>query len=279
MRERRPPPFRGKRPLSRPARAIRVTPEPSEPIATDGKMRLNRYLASAGVCSRRAADDLIAGGRVTVNGQHVRELGVRVDPKEDDVRVDGVRVDLEKPVYVLFNKPAGVLCTNAQNEPRRRVIDFLPHVRGRIYTVGRLDAESEGLILLTNDGGFAQRLAHPRYGVPKVYAVLVRGAVTKEHAEKARGGVWLAEGRTGGARIAIESRGRDRTYLRVTIREGKNRELRRVFARLGYPVISLKRIRIGDLSLHGLGEGKSRFLTRDEVDGLLAKAQQEDLSG
>jgi len=242
-------------------------------VLEDGLMRLNRFLASAGLCSRRTADQWIQEGRVEVNGERVTELGVRVDPQGDDVRYMGARVRLERSTYVLFNKPRGVLCTNASNEPRRRVLDFLSSVRGRLYTVGRLDADSEGLILVTNDGAFAQSMAHPSHGVPKTYAVLVRGRVGPDEIKKARGGVWLAEGRTGGADIRVERTSRDRTYLKVTIREGRNREIRRVFARLGFPVISLKRVRIGNLSLHGLGSGKYRFLSRDEIADLLNVAK------
>jgi 23S rRNA pseudouridine2605 synthase len=245
------------------------------PPAADGKVRLNRFLAQSGVSSRRAADGLIKGGRVTVNGEVVRELGVRVDPTHDEVTCDGNRVATEPPVYLLFNKPSGVVCTNARHEQRERVIDFLPHIRGRIYTVGRLDLESEGLILVTNDGTFAQKMAHPRFGVPKTYAVLVRGRVSKEDLDKARGGVWLSEGRTAGARFTIERQSKDRTYMKVVLREGKNREIRRIFAKLGYPVITLKRVRIGSLTLHGLGRGKGRFLTRNEVAELSARAEQE----
>jgi 23S rRNA pseudouridine2605 synthase len=262
------------RPRIRRRRPLAVTPLPVAAPA-DGRMRLNRYLASSGICSRRAADELIAAGRVTVNGEPVRDLGRRVDPAQDVVRYDGVKVAREKPVYVLFNKPKGVLCTNAGNEPRKRVIDYMPQVRGRIYTVGRLDAESEGLILLTNDGDFALRVAHPRYGVPKTYAVLVRGRLTQEDRDKAKGGVWLSEGRTGGMNLVVERMSADRTYLKVTIREGKNRELRRVFSKLGYAVISLKRVRIGPLSLHGLGEGEYRFLRPEEVQQVLAAGQTE----
>jgi pseudouridine synthase len=250
-----------------------VTRESAE-VADDGRIRLNRFLATAGICSRRSADVAIAKGRVMVNGEVVTQLGLRIDPAEDDVRCDEQRVRPELPVYVLFNKPKGVVCTNARNEVRKRVIDFLENVRGRLYTVGRLDAESEGLVLLTNDGDFAQSVAHPRFGVSKTYAVLVRGRLTREEIKKVRGGVWLAEGRTGGARIRVERLGRDRTYLKVQIQEGKNREVRRVFARLGHPVISLKRVRIGSLTLHGLGVGKHRFLTRAEVGGLVAQPKK-----
>ncbi len=256
-------------------KAVVVTPEPSA-VPEDGLIRLNRFLATAGICSRRSADDLIVKGRVTVNGEVVKQLGSRIDPADDDVRYDGQRVRPERPVYVLFNKPKGVVCTNAKNEVRKRAIDFMESIRGRIYTVGRLDAESEGLVLLTNDGDFAQAVAHPRFGVTKTYAVLVRGRVSRANVEKARGGVWLAEGRTGGARIRIERTGRDRTYLKVQIQEGKNREIRRVFARLGFPVISLKRVRIGHLTLHGLGSGKHRFLTRAEVGDLVPQASKAE---
>ena len=250
-------------------RAVRVTPLPFE-VESDGKIRLNRFLASTGVCSRRAADDLIRSGRISVNSSLVTELGSRLDPDRDEVRFDEVRVRPERKVYLLLNKPKGVVCTNARNERRKRAIDFVQDIRGRVYTVGRLDAESEGLILLTNDGDLAQAVSHPSRGVPKTYAVLVRGVLSREDFEKARKGIWLSEGRTAGARISIQRRGRDRTYLKVTIREGKNREIRRVFARLGYTVLLLKRVRIGDLTLHGLGAGKFRFLKPREVVELLA---------
>jgi 23S rRNA pseudouridine2605 synthase len=272
---RRPLPRRGKKP-------IRVTPLSNEvevevdvevEVESDGKIRLNRFLASAGVCSRRAADDLIRAGRVTVDGSIVTELGTRVDPEQTEVRFDDVRVRPERKVYVLFNKPKGVVCTSARNEQRKRAIDCVEGIKGRVYTVGRLDAESEGLILLTNDGDFAQAISHPSRGVPKTYAVLVRGRLRREDFEKARKGIWLAEGRTGGARMAVQRRGRDRTYLKVTIHEGMNREIRRVFARLGYVVLSLKRVRIGGLTLHGLGAGKYRFLKLKEVQEMLGSSR------
>lgn len=260
----------------KPRRALRVTPSSAPaPAVEDGKVRINRFLASAGICSRRTADQYVAGGRVAVNGKVVRELGLRIDPDSDDVRVDGVKIEPERPVYVLFNKPKGVICTNASKEHRRRVIDFLPHVRGRVYTVGRLDADSEGLILLTNDGDFALKMMHPRYGVPKTYSVVVKGALGKDDLEKARGGVWLSEGKTGNFLLHVDHRDRDKTYLKVTIREGKNREVRRVFAKIGFPVQSLKRIRIGRLTLHGLSQGESRFLNRPEVEELLGDAMAE----
>lgn len=254
--------------------ALKVTALPVK-LEDDGKVRLNRFLASAGICSRRAADALIEQGRISINGEVSLKLGVRVDPSVDDVRFDGSRVQTERKVYLLFNKPRGVVCTSAKNEQRRRVIDYLPKVRGRVYTVGRLDADSEGLILLTNDGDFAQLVAHPSHGIPKTYAVLVKGRIGKDETSKARGGVWLSEGKTGGARIIVQRLGRDRSYLKVVLREGRNREIRRIFAKLGYPVISLKRIRIGGLNPHGLGMGKHRFLTKAEVQQLANAAKQD----
>jgi 23S rRNA pseudouridine2605 synthase len=270
----RPP---GPRRTPRPARALQVTaaPDAAQAGEEDGSVRLNRYLALAGVCSRRAADEHIAGGRVSVNGEVVRELGTRIDPIHDEVRHDEQRIKPERPVYVLFNKPKGVVCTNAPNEHRRRVVDYLEGLRGRVFTVGRLDADSEGLILVTNDGRFAQRMTHPRYGVGKTYAVTVKGTLEAEDLERAQGGVWLSDGRTSGFRIAIERRGRDRTFLKVTLREGRNREIRRVFAKLGYGVLALKRTRIGDLTLHGLGKGRWRFLHPTEVEALLQRSEEE----
>jgi len=255
---------------------VKVTPAAPVPSTEGGLVRLNRFLAQAGVASRRGADELIAAGRVAVNGEVDRELGRRVDPARDTVEVDGERVQVERPVYLLVNKPAGVVCTNAPHEKHTRLIDLLPHVRGRVFTVGRLDLDAEGLILVTNDGAFAQAMTHPRYGIPKTYAVLVRGRVSDEVVEKARGGVWLAEGRTGRAKIVVERLGRDRSYLKVTVRESKHHELRRVFAKLGHPVLALKRVRIGSLTLHRLGRGESRFLGEHEVAALLAQASQED---
>ena len=270
----RPPRGRPVRTSKRRAAGIVVTPTaPPDAGSKDGKVRLNHFLAMSGVCSRRAADELIATGRIEVNGALVTALGTRIDPQQDDVRFDGNRVQPERPVYVLFNKPKGVVCTNARHEQKKRVIDFMPQVRGRLFTVGRLDLDSEGLILLTNDGAFALEMTHPRYGVPKLYAVLVRGRIEQRDLDKARGGVWLAEGPTTGMNVRVERTGKDRTYMKVTLREGKNREIRRVFAKLGYPVLELKRVRIGELNLHGLSDGKWRFLQRHEVEALRAAAR------
>ena len=259
----------------RPARrspAVKVTPAKGLAPSPDGLIRLNRFLADAGICSRRAADELIATGRIAIKGEVVVELGVRVDPMSTEVFFDGQPVRREKKVYVLYNKPKHVVCTNAAGDAGRRVIDFLPKLRGRVYAAGRLDAESEGLLLLTNDGDLAQAVTHPSHGITKTYAVVIKGRVDEDGLKKLRKGVWLSEGKTIGALIKVERRSRDRSYMKVTLREGRNREIRRIFARVGHSVLSLKRIRIGRLNLHGLSSGKYRFLRPDEVKDLRADA-------
>ncbi len=244
--------------------------------ASRGLVRLNAHLARCGVASRRGADGLIAEGRVQVDGKVVRELGTRIDPLRAEVRVDGERLRPEKPVYVLLHKPKGVVCTNAPNERKPRAIDLCATVKGRIFPVGRLDADSEGLLLMTNDGAFAARMTHPRYGVPKIYSLVLRGRIDEADLRKARGGVWLAEGRTQGLGIRVRRRGRERSYLEVSVREGRNRELRRIFARVGHPVLRLRRIRIGSLSIRGVGRGRWRFLKPAEVRALLEAASAGD---
>lgn len=236
-------------------------------------VRLNKYLADHGVASRRACDELILEGKVTVDGEPVTQLGTKIVPHDQRVEVDGYILRPEKAQrrYYLLNKPAGVLCTNERRETRPRAIDLITaRDKGRIYTVGRLDEESKGLILLTNDGEFAQHVAHPRFGVPKTYRVKVRGHVAEEAVQKIREGVHLSEGRTSGARIVVQRRGREYSTLDVTLLEGMNREVRRVFARVGYKVVDLKRTTIGPLTTRGLKVGHWRQLSRPEVEALLS---------
>lgn len=235
-------------------------------------VRLNKYLADRGVASRRRCDELIATGHVTVDGNVVTEMGVRVDPETTRVEVDGTYLEpgLGRRYYLL-NKPRGVVCTNDRREARPRAIDLIRDPdKGRIYTVGRLDEDSEGLILLTSDGEFAQRISHPRFGVRKTYLVKLRGRVETEAVERIRGGVHLAEGRTGGARARVVKRTNQFSVLEVTLSEGKNREVRRIFAQVGFKVQSLKRVRIGNLSDRRLKPGQWRPLMRAEVRDLLA---------
>ena len=235
-------------------------------------VRLNKYLADHGVASRRACDELISAGKVIVDGLPETKLGTKVDPVLQTVEVDGVllRAEGTSRRYYLLNKPAGVVCTNERRETRPRAIDLIRDPsKGRIYTVGRLDEESKGLILITNDGEFAQRIAHPRFGVPKTYAVKVVGNIDEDAVQKVRGGVYLSEGKTGGARIVVIRRTRNYSFLNVTLREGINREVRRIFARVGYKVVDLKRVSIGPLNDRGIKIGHWRSLSRPEVEYLL----------
>lgn len=230
--------------------------------------RLNKLLAHAGVGSRRHCDDLIAAGRVTVDGHAVRELGVRVDPEAQKICVDAVPVRLEKMVYWLVNKPRGYLCTN--HDPSRRPLarDLVPHVEQRVYTVGRLDESSEGLLLLTNDGDLAHKLMHPRFGVEKTYLVQVAGVPNKEDVQKLLQGVFLAEGKVKAKSVKRMKSDGDSCTMRIVLNEGKNREIRRMLARLGHKVLRLKRIAMGPVQLGGLARGKSRRLTREELQWL-----------
>jgi 23S rRNA pseudouridine2605 synthase len=236
-------------------------------------VRLNKLLADHGIASRRGADALIAAGKVSVDGEPATELGLRVDPERQKVEIDGfvLKPRAAKRRYYLLNKPAGVVCTNEGRETRPRAVDLVTDPRkGRIYTVGRLDEASLGLILLTNDGTFANRIMHPRYGVTKTYLVKVRGEIDDAALQKVREGVRLSEGRTAGARILVERRGRDHSLLTVTIREGMNREIRRSFAKVGFKVLELRRTRIGPVTDRGLKTGKWRELEEDEVEALIA---------
>jgi 23S rRNA pseudouridine2605 synthase len=241
-------------------------------------VRLNKYLADRGVASRRKCDELIAGGKVLVDGEPVTELGSKVDPEVNVVEVDGrvFKPGTSRHRYYLLNKPKGVVCTNDRREAKKRAIDLITDPdAGRIYTVGRLDEESTGLILLTNDGDFTNLIAHPRHEVPKTYLVKVRGRIETEPLEKLRKGVHLAEGRTGPIKVRVLKRTSHFSSLSVTLAEGKNREVRRVFARVGFNVIGLRRTRIGNLSDRRLKEGQWRPLRRREVDDLIAVARGE----
>lgn len=231
-----------------------------------GMERLQKVLANAGVASRRQCERLIATGHITVDGRVVKEMGVVVDPSESVICCDGVPIHEERKVYYLLNKPRGFVCTNRDELGRPRAVDLLRDVPQRVYTVGRLDEDSEGLIIITNDGKLTELLSHPRYGVPKTYRVEVGGRVDLEDLRASLGrGVWLSEGKTAPARVRIVQKGRNNTVLEITLREGRNREVRRVLARSGYVVRSLRRIKIGWLSDPRLKPGRYRRLSRGEV--------------
>jgi 23S rRNA pseudouridine2605 synthase len=236
--------------------------------------RLNKYLAHAGVGSRRHCDEMIQHGRVSVDGRVVRELGTRVDAERQQVCVDGQPLQGEKLVYWLVHKPRGYLCTNSDPAGRPLAIDLVPHVPQRVYTVGRLDEDSEGLLLLTNDGDLAYRLMHPRFGVRKTYLVQVAGKPTREDLDQLLKGVWLSEGHVRAQRVKRLKTQGDSTWLEIVLSEGKNREVRRMLARLQHKVMRLRRTAIGPLRLDRLPKGKSRHLKPEELERLRQAAQR-----
>lgn len=233
----------------------------------DGMDRLNKFLAHAGVGSRRHCDDLIKAGRVSIDGAVVRELATRVEPGQD-VKVDGQPLHEEKLVYWLVNKPRGYLCTNHDPQRRPLAIHLVPKVSQRVYTVGRLDESSEGLLLLTNDGDLAHRLMHPRFGVEKTYLVQVAGNPSSEDLKQLLKGVWLSDGHVKARQVKRLKRQGQSTWLRIVLSEGKNREIRRMLARLQHKVVRLRRIALGPVELGHLATGKARPLSRGEIASL-----------
>jgi 23S rRNA pseudouridine2605 synthase len=241
--------------------------------------RLNKYLAHAGVGSRRHCDDMIVHGRVRVDGEVVRELGTRVDPEQQEVHIDGQSLKPERLVYWLVNKPRRFLCTNHDPAGRPRALDLVPHVSERVYTVGRLDEDSEGLLLLTNDGDLAFRLMHPRFGVYKTYLVQVAGKPSREDYEKLLRGVWLSDGHVKAKRVKRLKAQGESTWLEIVLAEGKNREVRRILAQLGHKVMRLKRTALGPITLDRLPKGKSRKLKPDEVERLRRATERKPRPG
>jgi 23S rRNA pseudouridine2605 synthase len=227
--------------------------------------RLNKFLAHAGVGSRRHCDDLILRGRVAVDGYVVRELGTKIDPEGQQVAVDGQPLRTERLVHWLVNKPRGYLCTNNDPAGRPRAVDLVPHVSQRVYTVGRLDEDSEGLLLLTNDGDLAHRLMHPRFGVEKTYHVQVAGLPQRDDLQQLLKGVWLSDGHVRARRVKRLKAQGESTWLEIVLSEGKNREVRRMLARLGHKVMRLRRVAIGPVRLDRLPPGKARRLKPEEL--------------
>jgi 23S rRNA pseudouridine2605 synthase len=237
------------------------------------KERLHKFMAAAGVASRRKCETLIEEGRVRVNSHLVNSLPAFVDPDKDTVTVDGRRVRPAPKLYYLLNKPKGVVCTNRDPCGRKKAIDLVPS-KQRLICVGRLDMDTQGLIILTSDTELANQLTHPRYQVPKTYVARVKGRVTGEHAEKLKKGVWLSEGHTGRAAVKIIKRGPNESAVEITIRQGLNRQVRRSLARIGLPVKSLKRTKIAHLTDKGLPPGRNRPLTKPEIQKLRDHAKQ-----
>lgn len=231
-------------------------------------IRLQRFLAMAGAGSRRHCEEFILTGRVTVDRQTVTELGFRVVPGEHDVRLDGERVRLERKTWYLLNKPTGYLCTNSDPSGRPRVIDLFPKGRERLFTVGRLDENSQGLLLVTNDGELAHKLAHPRFRVRKVYRVQVAGIPTREILDQLKRGLYFAEGRfkVADARL-VRTRGNS-AVVELELLEGQNREIRRLLAKLGHKVQRLERVALGTVTLGDLPLGQYRLLAPQEIADL-----------
>lgn len=233
--------------------------------------RVQKILAAAGVASRREAEKLIVAGKVKVNGKLVKELGVKADSFKDRITVDGKPVQLEEKVYYMFYKPRGVVTTMKDPEGRRCIADYTGDLGERVFPVGRLDYNTEGLLLLTNDGDLAQKLAHPSNETKKTYVARVLGIVPEEKFDKLRMGVELEDGVTAPATVNLRTydHARNITEFDITIHEGRNRQVRRMCDAIGFPVRDLKRIKMGPLSLRGLGRGKLRELEFGELNALV----------
>lgn len=263
----------------RPARKTKPPARKSSPPSAETSrvpgtpQRLQKVLAAAGHGSRRQCEELILTGRVEVDREVVTHLGTRVDPQKQKIRVDGVELRQPKTVWYALNKPMGVVCTNRDPGGRPRAVDLIPELQERLFPVGRLDMNSEGLLLLTNDGELANQLAHPRYEIKKVYRVLVAGQATRETLVQLQRGVYLSEGLTRIAGVTIKRRYKKSTILEMVLQEGKNREIRRVLARVGHKVMRLVRVATGPIKLGDLEPGDSRRLTRKEIEALRRHVQ------
>jgi 23S rRNA pseudouridine2605 synthase len=231
------------------------------------KKRLQKVMASAGVASRRQCEELILQGMVRVNGRVVEELPAFADPDVDTITVGGRPLQQPRRVYYLLNKPKGIICTSSDPQGRPRAVDLVPSGE-RVFCVGRLDADTSGLIILTNDAELTNLLTHPKYKVSKTYVAKVAGRVDAQAVEKLRKGIWLAEGRTSHAGVKVLKRGHNDSQVEITISQGLNRQVRRMLAKVGLPVQSLKRTRIGGLSIKGLGVGRYRPLSKPEAASL-----------
>jgi 23S rRNA pseudouridine2605 synthase len=255
------------------------------------KERIQKALASLGLDSRRHIEDMVLAGRVAVNGKLVRKLPVMVDVDEDTIEIDGVEISSPRkakrlknrdrgPVYILMNKPKGVYSTNVAQGEQQRAIDLLPPgFETRVYPVGRLDAESTGLLLLTNDGELTNKLTHPRYGVSKTYRCYCDGFIGAETIARMTAGIWLADPEKGGfkasaSKVEVVKRLREKTVLDITLNEGRNRQVRRMLAALGHKVRNLSRIKMGPLILGNLKPGQSRMLKPSEVKQLHSSVEK-----
>lgn len=235
----------------------------------DGLIRLNKFIAEAGVCSRRQADLLIASGRVIVNGQKVTELGIKINPSVDIIEIDHKKLTAKNQhfVYLILNKPRGFLTTVKDPFNRPTVMDLV-NIPARVYPVGRLDQDSEGLLLFTNDGELANRLIHPRHKIKKLYSVRVNGHPSESAIARLTAGINIDGRMTLPCRVHRLSQDTHSTQFEVEIREGRKRQIRRMFQAIGHDVITLKRIQIGPIRLNGLPSGKWRYLSEYEIQAI-----------
>ncbi|GIP37512.1 ribosomal large subunit pseudouridine synthase B [Paenibacillus sp. J31TS4] len=238
--------------------------------------RLQKILAQAGVASRRKSEEYITSGRVEVNGVTVKDLGAKADPANDEIKVDGRAIGREAKVYLLFHKPKGVISSVKDPKGRKVVTDFLKQVKERVYPVGRLDYDTEGLLILTNDGEFANLLTHPKYHVPRTYHATVKGVPHGSVLERLSSGIELEDGMTAPAEVDYHDVNpeKNETVVSLTIYEGRNRQVRRMMEAVKYPVTRLKRIQFGPLHLSGLPRGKYRPLTKQEIKELTDAAME-----
>lgn len=229
--------------------------------------RLQKIMAHAGIGSRRACEEIIKEGRVQVNGK-VAHLGQKANSKTDEILVDGEPINApEKRRYILLNKPFGYITSVKDQFGRKDVLDLLPTIKERVYPVGRLDFDSEGLVFLTNDGTLANKVMHPRYELPKTYHVVLQGSITMDAVYRLRTGILLEDGRTAPAQVQVVET-KESSVLNITLREGRNRQVRRMCEKVGFPVQHLTRTSIGPLKLQGLASGEFRNLTAAELKAL-----------
>ncbi|MBW1679240.1 MAG: rRNA pseudouridine synthase [Deltaproteobacteria bacterium] len=234
------------------------------------KVRIQKIIATSGITSRRKAEELIKEGRVTINGRKVAKPGTLADPGKDKIRVDGKLITgNNKKLYILLNKPRGYITSFDDPQNRPKVIDLLKKIKTRVFPVGRLDYIAEGLLLMTNDGSLAHRLLHPRFAVPRTYLVKVKGFPDFKTIKNLRTGIQLSDGMTFPGVVKFMEKTKKNSWVRITVKEGRNKLLKRMFAEVGHPVLKLTRIKFGPFSLGKLSPGEYRIISPEEVKKLV----------
>ena len=234
-------------------------------------MRINKYIASCGIASRRKAEEIILDKRVTVNGKIVEELSFNVDENNDIVEIDGERIGLnEEPVYIVLNKPEGYITTVKDQFDRPSVLDLVSDIKERVYPIGRLDYETSGLLILTNDGDLTYKLTHPKHEVDKTYMAIVKGIPTEEELNNFKEGLYIEDYKTAPAKITVVKKEEEKNYsiCQIKIHEGRNRQVRKMCRAINHPVLRLRRVAMGDITLKDTEVGKYRHLTKEEVEYL-----------